>query len=86
MKIIQKIKKAFSSNKLELEGLRLELAELSVTIKNSFDVIESTQREVLSTLIEMKGDILSLKRGHNCRDCKRKSLKKNSYDEETNAR
>lgn len=86
MKIIQKIKEAFSSNKLELEGLCVEIAELSITIKDSFDIIKSTQREVLTTLMEMKGDILSLKRSHSCRDCKRKSLKKNSYDEETNAR
>lgn len=86
MKIIQKIKEAFSSNKSELEGLCVEIAELSITIKDSFDIIESTQREVLTTLMEMKEDILSLKRSHSCRDCKCKSLKKNSYDEETNAR
>lgn len=82
---IQKIKEAFTPNK-QIKSLLVEIITLQEEMRVNLCHIDSSQKEMTEALKDIKGCILSLKRGHSGRDNKHKSLKSRSYDEETPAR
>lgn len=82
---IQKMKDFFTPNR-EIKALLAEIIILQDDVKNYLGHIDSSQKEMIETLKDVKVSILSLKRSHSGRDSKHKSLKSRSYDEETPAR
>lgn len=68
---IQKIKNALNIGNCKYRKLLLELAELQENMRLSLEHIDASQRDIAETLVDIKGCILSLKKSHNCKDCKR---------------